>query len=271
MLTSLNNAEKIRVPGERLYGQDIYGKDLNVLQSKTLQRLSITADVRGIIKLIGENINIDINSTFYDDFKYLIHWFRLKSFANFPYQVGFVCPFCSEHNSLPIQSNNLIIDDVPSELNEEGGLMMSFTNFPKGLLIRAPKIGDEFITEAMMKKHNIADENIDMRSILLDLNLFRNKTNGMDIEELFKAYNEGKFTPDDLMVIAAFRKEFSWGVRDSYKLHCEHCLEEVIVEEPLDITTFFQPGESKRLIRDRILPSVPVEAAVNTVGGDATA
>ena len=208
---------------------------------------------------------------FFDDFKYLIHWFRLKSFANFPYQVGFVCPFCNQHNEMPVKSENLIIKDVPEELNNDGGLMMAFENFPKGLFIRAPKIGDEFITEAMMKKHDIAETDVDTRAILMDLNLFRNKVNGIDIEELFKAYKEGKFTPDDLMVLAAFRQEFSWGVQDSYKFHCEHCKEEVIVEEPLDITKFFLPSESKRLIRDRILPSVPAETTADNAGGTITA
>ncbi len=256
MLTSLSNAEVVRVPGERLYESEIYAKDLTTLQAKTLQRLSVTADIRGIIKLLGENISIDINQMYFDDFKYLIHWFRLKSFSDFPHQVGFTCYHCNQHNVQCVNSNNLMIDDVPEELTEEGGILLPFDNYPNGLYIRAPKIGDEFITEAMLKKHNVATDNLDMRSILLDLNLFRNKVNGIDIEELFKAYNEGKFTPSDLMVISAFRKEFTWGVKDTYKFVCEHCKEEVIVEEPLDITSFFQPSESKRFIRDRILPSV---------------
>ena len=260
MLTSLSNAEIVHVPGERLYESEIYAKDLTTLQAKTLQRLSVTADIRGIIKLLGENINIDINQMYFDDFKYLIHWYRLKSFADFPHQVGFTCYNCNQHNEQPVLSKNLMIEDVPSELTEDGGILLPFDNYPKGLYIRAPKIGDEFITEAMLKKHNVPTDDIDTRSILLDLNLFRNKVNGIEIEELFKAYKEGKFTPSDLMIISAFRKEFTWGVKDTYEFVCTHCKEEVIVEEPLDITSFFQPSESKRFIRDRILPVVPSEA-----------
>lgn len=269
MLTNLNNAEKVRVPGERLYEGDIYAKDLTTLQAKTLQRLSITADIRGIIKLIGENINIDINSMYFDDFKYLIHWFRLKSFADFPHSVGFVCYHCNQHNDQTVRSENLVINDVPEELTKDGGLLLPFENYPKGLYIRAPKIGDEFITDALMKKYEIPEEDIDMRSIILDLNLFRNKVNGMDIEELYKCFKEGRFTPNDLMLISTFRKEFSWGVEDSYKFKCSNCLEEVIVEEPLDITRFFQSSESKRSIRDRILPIVPPEATAGGVGDNA--
>lgn len=270
MLTNINNAERVRIPGERLYDEDLYAKDFTTLQAKTMQRLSITADIRGIVKLLGENINIDINTLFFDDLVYLIHWFRLKSFADFPHMVGFTCYECGKHNELPVKSECLMIKDVPPELTKDGGVLLPFDNFPKGLYIRAPKVGDEFITEAMMKKHEIDEDNLDMRSLLMDLNLFRNRINGMDIEELYKAYLEGKFTPNDLMIVASFRKEFSWGVKSTYKFKCAHCGEEVIVEEPLDITTFFQPSESKRLIRDRILPLVSSETTAGGVGGNAT-
>ena len=187
--------------------------------------------------------------------------------------VGFTCNHCQKHNELPVRSSNLIIDDVPEELTKDGGVMLPFTNFPQGLYIRAPKVGDIYITNALMKKHEISEDDLDMKSLILDLNLFRNKVNGMDIEDLYQAYLDNKFTPSDLINISSFRQACEWGVRDEYKFTCEHCKEEVIVEEPLDITRFFLSSESKRSFRDRILPSVPAEAVDNgnresTVEGD---
>lgn len=266
MITNLSNAERVRVPGERLYEQDIYAKDLDLLQAKTLQRLSASADVLGIIKLLGENLNIDINTMYVDDFKYLIHWFRLKSFSDFPHMVSFTCNHCNKSNELPVKSENLVIDDVPNELTKDGGVLMAFENYPKGLYIRAPKVGDDFITNALMKKLEISEEDLDSRSLILDLNLFRNKVNGLDIEDLYKTYKEGKFTTNDLMCITAFKQTMGWGVRDEYKFKCEHCKEEVTVIEPLDLTTFFLSGESRRLIRSRILPILPLETTDNGAG-----
>lgn len=266
MLQSLVNAEKIRVPGERLYEEDIYGKDLNVLQVKTLQRLSASADATGVIKLLGENINIDVNKLFFDDFKYLIHWFRLKSFKNFPHMVGFSCNHCHGSNEQAVTGGNLMIDDVPEELSDNGTVLIALENYPNGIYIRPPKIGDEMITNKMMKKYKFEEDNIDMHSLFLDLNLFRNRENGKDIEELYEEYKRGKFTPDDLMTITAFKTEFTWGVRDTYKFNCSHCGEEVIVEEPLDLTNFFLPTESRRLVRNRILSSIPTKTGTDESG-----
>lgn len=259
MLTNLANTEIVKVPGERLYETEIRAKYLDTLQVKTLQRLSVLGDVKGIVRLLGENLNIDINTMFLDDFKYLIHWFRLKSFANFPHIVGFTCDKCNTHQELPVKSENLMIKDVPEDLTKGGGLRISLENYPNGLFIRAPKVGDDFIADKLMQKYELPEDDLDIKSILLDLNLFRNKENGMDIEQLYQDFKLSKFTPDDLMTITAFKMYYNWGVEDTYKFTCEHCKEEVIVQEPLDITTFFQPSESIRYIRNRILPSVPSE------------
>lgn len=270
MLNSIVNAERIRVPGERFYDTELYGKNLTVMQAKTLQRLSFTQDLKGIIKLIGENLNYDVNKIYYADFTYILHWFRLKSFSDFPKTVEFQCPFCSQRQTASIRSDkNLTIIDAPAELNEHAGVYMRFDNYPNGLFIRAQKVGDEFITSSLMRKYNIDEDDVDVQSTLLDLNLLRNQENGMDIEQLFQEFKNNKFTPNDLMAIMNFRSQFDWGVNDTYKFECEKCKEEVTVHETLDITQFFlQPSKSESAIRERILSNVKSQTTDQRAGGD---
>ena len=258
MLTSTVGSEIVHLPGEEFYSEEIRAKPFNVLQAKTMQRMSVTADVNGIIKLIGECISYDVNQLFTSDFKYLLHWFRINSYKDFPRYVEWDCPKCQHTNESAITADTLQYIEVPSELTD-GGLRMRFDNFEEGLFVRQQKISDEKFAADIKKQNGISEDNIEVTNIIMNLNLLRNPQNKLDIEELWKMYKENKFTNDDMAALDAFREEYDWGVKDSYSLRCKNCNEVVTVESPFNITSFFQFDRSKRDLRKRILPNVSAE------------
>lgn len=262
MLTSIVGSEIVHLPGEEFYDTEIRAKPFNVLQAKTMQRLSMTADVNGIIKLIGECISYDVNQLFTSDFKYLLHWFRINSYKDFPRYISWDCPHCQLVNETAITSDNLRYTEVPSEL-VNGGLNMMFDNFPEGLFVRAQKISDEKFASDLKKENRISEDNIEVTNIIMNLNLLRNPQNKLSMEDLWKLYKDNKFTNDDMMALDMFREEYDWGVKDSYALKCSHCNEVVNVESPFNITEFFQVDGSKRSLRKRILPNVPTQSTDN--------
>lgn len=267
MLTSLSGSEVVHVIGENFYPEEIRVKPFNVLQAKTMQRMSLTGDVNGIIKLVGECISIDVNHLFQDDFKYIIHWLRLNSFKDFPRILRWKCPLCNEENENSVTSSSLIYKDVSSELTN-GGLWMKMDTFDNGIFVRAQKISDEKFTSDLLKKERIPEENIEMTNIIMNLNLMRNKENSISLDDLYVLYKNNRFTTDDMAALDTFREDYSWGVEDKYKFTCSHCQEEVIVDSSFNITTFFQFDGSKRNLRKRILSNVPTTAAISTVGTD---
>lgn len=256
MLSSVNNSEVVHVVGENFYPEELRVKPFNVLQAKTMQRMSLTGDVKGIIKLVGECISMDVNQLFQDDFKYLVHWLRLNSFKNFPRVLQWNCPFCEKQNETEVETTSLIYKDVSPDL-KNGGLWMSMDCFDNPFFVRAQKISDEKFTADLLKKEGLPEDNIEVSNIIMNLNLLRNKENGISLQDLYSMYANNKFTNDDMAALDVFRDTYSWGVEDKYKFNCSHCKEEVIVDAPFNITTFFQFNGSERHLRKRILSNVP--------------
>lgn len=262
MLSSMNGAEIVHVVGENFYPDQLWAKPFNVLQAKTMQRMSMTGDVRGIIKLVGECISIDVNQLFQDDFKYLVHWLRLNSFKDFPRILQWKCPFCETMNETEVKSSSLVYKDVSDELIN-GGLWMKFDNFDDAFFVRAQKISDEKFASDLLKQERISEDNVEMTNIIMNLNLLRSKENGLTLQDLYGMYKNDKFTNDDMAALDIFRDDYSWGVEDKYKFTCEHCQEEVTVDAPFNITNFFQFDGSKRNLRKRILSNVPTATTIS--------
>lgn len=265
MLQSTENATKVVLPGGAFYPQDIYVKPFNVLQVKTLSKIALTNDPIQLINLVGECINYDVKELYQDDFWYLLHWLRINSFMDFPHIIPWQCPACEYKNNTPLTPETLTYDEIKEDY-VDGEMRMKFDNFPEGLYIRPQKVKDDITSRNFMKKKLIKESDMARAAIIMDLLLLTNPKNNMNLEELYKLYNEGKFTNDDFNAIAMFKKEYAWGVTDVARMKCDKCHEEVDVEYSFSLASFLPSNNDRSNFRKRILAGVPSTPTDTTVG-----
>lgn len=264
MLTNLDNASNVKLPGQAFYPQEVYAKPFNVLQIKSINNIIANNDSNRLINLVGECINYDIKELYQDDFWYLLHWLRIQSYMNFPHIIPWQCPDCDHRNNSVLTNENLTYNEIPEDY-KDGEMKIILDNFPDGLYIRPQKVKDDIICQNFMKKKMIKEDDLARSSIIMDLLLLTNPKNDLNLEQLYNMFVSNKFTTDDFATIQVFRDTYTWGVTDIAKFKCDKCGEEVDVEYSFSLLTFLSKNHDRTNLRKRILAGVPTEPASDTI------
>lgn len=264
MLTSLDRASKIELPGGAFYGQDIYARPLTVLQIKSLNSVVSTNNTGQLINIVGDCINYDVKELYQDDFWYLLHWLRINSYLDFPHIIPWECPDCGTTNRSPLKGDNLTYTEIPEDY-KDGQMKIVLNEFPDGLYIRPQKVKDDIICQSFMKRRMMKSDDVARASIIMDLLTLTDPKNDLNLEQLYNMFTNNKFTTDDFAAIQVFKQEYTWGVTDIAKFKCDKCLEEVDVEYSFSLLSFLPKNNDRTGLRKRILVSVPAAPADNSI------
>ena len=134
---------------------------------------------------------------------------------------------------------NLNIGDiVPSEASDIEGLTTGIHLDNLGdTHIRQKTMGDDLVIDEFLKNHKeIADDDLQMRLLLLDLCLI---SNGRSLDEMWSLAEDGTLTAEDMMKIEDWFGKTIWGVKEEVNVKCPKCGKESSRAYVLALEDFF--------------------------------
>lgn len=245
----------LHLPGAAFYpfGDTTLIRPLNIANIKQLSLAIYNNDIGLLERTVADCVNFDVTELYISDWWYLLWWLRLNSYKNFPMQISYTCPHCETTHTHTITTDTLQYEDIHEGFDPRHS-RVRLDNYENEVRIRPPKVGDETRVRNLLKQKMV---NIDSKNGQSALECMRTlavlETETMSLDDIYIAYRNDKFTPDDLLTIEAFVDIASYGVKNEFKLTCATCKEEVPVAVDIRPLDFFPANPAATSIRERIL------------------
>ena len=183
-----------------------------------------------------DNPEMTFEELYWFDVQYLLYKIRFTTYAQHPIKLVFRCD--EENCNEEIKMNLNIGDIVPSEASDIKGLTTGIHLDNLGdTHIRQKTMGDDLVIDEFLKNHKeIANDDLQMRLLLLDLCLI---SNGRSLDEMWSLAEDGTLTAEDMMKIEDWFGKTIWGVKEEVNVKCPKCGKESSRAYVLALEDFF--------------------------------
>ena len=235
----------VDLPGKILYPKEFNAsvRRITPIEQKYILSLSQKQQrtnkdyIEFLKKLVAfDNPEMTFEELYWFDVQYLLYKFRFTTFALHLIKLVFRCD--KEDCNEEIKINLNIGDIIPSEASDIEGLTTGIHLDNLGdTHIRQKTMGDDLVIDEFLKKHKeIANDDLQMRLLLLDLCLI---SNGRPLDEMWSLAEDGTLTAEDIMKIEDWFGKTIWGVKEEVKVKCPKCGKESSRAYVLALEDFF--------------------------------
>lgn len=187
-------------------------------------------------KLVAfDNPEMTFEELFAFDLRYILYRIRFATYAKYPVKLTYRClnPDCKSDITEELNLDTLQIYE-PSDLKD----VKFEINLEKlgPVAIRNKIVKDDVEIEEFVKRHNIDEDNFDMRLLFLDLLAV---SEGRSLEEMYKLAEEDQITAEDIANIEHWLEKAVWGVKEELKVKCPKCGKEETRAYELVLEDFF--------------------------------
>lgn len=235
----------VDLPGKILYPKEFNAsvRRITPIEQKYILSLSQKQQrtnkdyIEFLKKLVAfDNPEMTFEELYWFDVQYLLYKIRFTTYALHPIKLVFRCD--EEDCNEEIKINLNIGDIIPSEASDIEGLTTGIHLDNLGdTHIRQKTMGDDLVIDEFLKKHKeIADDDLQMRLLLLDLCLI---SNGRPLDEMWSLAEDGTLTAEDIMKIEDWFGKTIWGVKEEVKVKCPKCGKESSRAYVLALEDFF--------------------------------
>lgn len=239
----------IDLPGKSLYDKEfsVQIRKITPIEQKYILSLSqkeqkTNKDYIQFLKglVIIDNPEVRFEDLYWFDVQYILYKIRFVTYEKYPIKLAFSCrntlddgEVCGTKIEQDLKMGELEIltpEDLPNLKKEVELENLGPTK------IRCKIMQDDITIEEFMKARKIADDDYQMRLLLLDLALISTEH---PLEELYMFASDGTITAQDIVVIEQWFKDTVWGVKQQVKVVCPNCGKESLREYVLGLEDFF--------------------------------
>lgn len=232
----------IDLPGKSLYEKqfNIKIRRITPIEQKFILSLSdkqqkTNSDYFNFIKKLVEFDNLDMTfeELYWFDLQYILYRIRFTTYEKYPLQLVFNCEDCDEKITKKLDMGNLAImtpEDIP---NLKTSVALQNLGETK---IRQKILKDDLTIDDFMKRHNLKEDDVQVRLLLLDLCLI---SNGKTLEEMYSLAEQDVITASDIVAIEKWFAESAWGVKEIMDIKCPKCEKEASRVYFLRLEDFF--------------------------------
>ena len=239
----------IDLPGKILYDKDftVQIRKITPIEQKYILSLSqkeqrTNKDYIAFLKQLVtfDNPQMRFEDLYWYDVQYILYKIRFITYEKYPIKLSFKCRNvlddgepCDEKFVQELKIGDLTIttpDDLPNLTNEVELENLGITK------IRCKIMQDDITIDDFMKRNKIAEDDYQMRLLLLDLAMISKERS---LDELYKLASDGTITAQDIITIENWFKNTLWGVKQEIKVTCPKCGKESLREYVLGLEDFF--------------------------------
>lgn len=181
--------------------------------------------------IVIDNPEVKIEDLYWYDIKYLLYRIRYMTYQRYPIKLEFKCAECG---AKIIQDLNIGKLDITEPENIQRTITLE--NLGE-LPIRNKLLKDDDIMNDFAKKLNIAEDDIQMRLLILDLCLISSEER--PLEKLWELAEAGEITAADIVMIEKWFENNEWGIKEEVNTVCPNCKKEASKGYLLSIEDFF--------------------------------
>jgi hypothetical protein len=244
---STKKVSTVVLPGDHLYEDDCKVETFTFGDASALSLLIKAPDIKKLVEVLDSRTNLDATKLTIQDFKFLLYWHRINSYANFPNKIIWHCPHCETKNYHNLTADKLIIKDLDPIYDH--GLVIDLPDAgPTALRIKL--VEDELKARKWFRenKKEFDEETLEklMYAGMLELE------GGTLSERLEKIEN---MSSDDFCQLIDFQNEFDYGIQEYSEFACtnDECKEVAKVNHNFDLVSFFPQVQGSGNVRARIL------------------
>jgi len=234
----------IDLPGKSLYEKsfNIKIRRITPIEQKYILSLAdkqqkTNKDYLDFIKKLVEFDNLDMTfeELYWFDLQYILYRIRFTTYEKFPISLSFTCieDGCNEKFTQKLDMGNMQIltpEDLPELKNT-----ITLQNLGE-VKIRQKILQDDLNIDEFMKAHNIKEDDIQGRLLLLDLCLI---SNGKTLEEMYSLAEQDTITASDIISVEHWFTNSIWGVKETINTKCPKCGKEASRAYFLRLEDFF--------------------------------
>lgn len=176
------------------------------------------------------NPEVTFEDLYWFDIQYLLYKIRYLTYAKYPIKLVFRCEECGEEITKELDMGELKIEEPNPENNK---IVLENLGETK---IRNKIVRDDIDIENFIKQHNIDQDDLQTRLLLIDLCLVKGDKS---LEEAYKLAETGEITAGDIIDIEKWIENNIWGVQEELVIKCPKCGKEVSRGYTLSIEDFF--------------------------------
>lgn len=231
-------------PGKPLYDKqfNIEIKKVTPIEQKYILSLSQKESrtskdyVEFLKKLIRfDNPEMTLEELYWFDLQYLLYKIRYVTYNKYPIKLSFECEDCNANIIEELNIGELEINEPDLEKSRE----LDFETLGK-IKVRNKKVKDDITIETFIKKHNLDENDLQTKLLILDLCLIsENEQFNNNIENAYMAAEQGDISVQDIAAVEDWFINDIWGFNEQLLVKCKKCGKEVSKRYYLSIEDFF--------------------------------
>lgn len=254
------NTSKVNLPGKAIYNfqDEVYINTFTLEDLYQITTIGIQGDENRLIQFMQSHLSIDVTKLTDADFKYLLFWERLNSYAYNPVTLTWECMKCLKDNKTEINETNVEYRELSPDYTKNGLIVELYSG--EKIIWRIPTLQDIKIVKDFCKGK---DPHLYALAEIAQCITFHANPEIVSLKD--KVERIKSFLPDDFSIFTHLSVEYAnYGIQDKANVTCNHCKAEQDVEFQFGVTNIFPSFPSPGSLRSRILPNNPSNESKST-------